>query len=123
MISICNTHYLDTVEARKFLGMHPRNWQMYRHRIPFIKHDDEDYWKLTDLEEVKEKMDPDKYILESALVIELETYWLKFKEIVERLNLPRIKHPLHTRRLYRTSDIALIQQELDQFPRRNRAKR
>jgi hypothetical protein len=113
MISISNTSYLDSSEARKFLGMTARNWQLYRFRMPFMKHEGEDFWKLSDLQEIKNMIDPKKYINEARLVIELDTYWLKFKSIIEKLNLPRFKHPFHTRMLYRVSDEAVIRRELN----------
>jgi hypothetical protein len=112
MLTICNINYLSSPEARQFLRMTHRNWQLYRFRIPFIKHEEEDYWKFSELEEIKERMDPEKYIGESQLVIELDTYWLKFRAVVERLNLPRFKHPFHSRMLYRVSDIAFIRRAL-----------
>lgn len=114
MLSICNTNYLDSSEARRFLGMTARNWQLYRFRMPFIKHEGEDLWKLADLEEIKEKIDPKRYINEARLVIELDTYWLKLKSVVANLNLPRFKHPFHTRMLYRVSDIAIIRRALNE---------
>jgi hypothetical protein len=113
MISICNTSYLDSSESRKFLGMTARNWQLYRFRMPFINHEGEDFWKLGDLQDIKDMIDPKRYINEARLVIELDTYWLKFRSAVDKLDLPRFKHPFHSRMLYRVSDKAVIRRSLN----------
>lgn len=117
MISISNTSYLDSSEARRFLGMTARNWQLYRFRMPFINYGDEDYWQLEDLQEAKDLIDPSQYINEARLVIELDTYWLKFREVVAQLDLPRFKHPFHSRMLYRVSDKAAIKKLLRETQR------
>lgn len=112
MITICNTNYLSSPEARQFLKMAHRNWQLYRFRIPFVKHQDKCYWKLSDLEDIKEKLDIKKYLGEAHMVLELDTYWRKFKKIANEINVPRVKHPFHSRMLYRVSDIAAFRRAL-----------
>lgn len=113
MITICNTSYLNSVESRKFLGIEPRYWQLHRFKVPFIQYEEEEYWKLADLEDVKKMLDKKKYIGEARLIIEVETHYARLRQLAEQLNLPRFKHPFNSRMLYRTSDIAVISRALN----------
>jgi len=100
--------YLSVQQVRYYLGLSNKDWSLFHRLLPWTIHEGKQCCGFPVLQEIKRRLDPAWYLGEAQMILETNLYYYLFHKRVRELNIPSFRHPFHSRRLYRTSDIPII---------------
>lgn len=113
-----DTIYYDVAQVRDYLGLTNKDWSRFQRLLPWTSRDGKQCCGFLVLQEIKRRLDPNWYLGEAQMILETNLYYHLFHRRVRELNIPSFKHPFHTRRLYRRSDVPLIKEMRDEWQSR-----
>jgi hypothetical protein len=111
MLTMNNEHYFTKYEARDFLQVNNQHWLNNYTKVPFVLIKEKPYFKISDMERIKELLDPLKYYSESRMCVETQLHPRTFRAHIREFHIPVFVHPFRKRVIYRASDVEVIRRE------------